>query len=186
LSALSWEGGCLWEGGCALHFPWRSGAERKALCVPDPDVLFVLFGCSVCYVGTLGWSKAFFFFPWELSVRARPLLTCDCMRTLAVQRLCDWVPQRLPFQAGFLFAEPICIVSCCFSARVGLVFIAWSKMKFRAFVERSHTYACTSTAYILKRFPSVMVSYIPRNTDQYRPKNTNSGCNSSYGGVVDP
>ena len=34
------------------------------------------------------------------------------------------------------------------------------------------------------RFPSVMVSYIPRNTDQYQPKNTNSGCNSSIHVIV--
>ena len=42
------------------------------------------------------------------------------MRAHAVRRLCDWAPQRLPFLAGFLFAEPIRIVSCCFSARAGL------------------------------------------------------------------
>ena len=54
-----------------------------------------------------------------------------------------------PFLAGFLFPEPIRIVSCCFSARMGLVFIARSKLKFRTFAERSHTYVRTSTAYTL-------------------------------------
>ena len=51
-----------------------------------------------------------------------------------------------PFLAGFLLPEPIRVVSCCFSARVGLVFIAQYKLKFRTFTERSHTYVRTSTA----------------------------------------
>jgi hypothetical protein len=99
--------------------------------------------------------------------------SCDFMRAHAVRRLCDWAPRRLPFLTGFLFAEPICIVSWCFSARVGLARqvevpgIHGKESYLRTYLYRMHT------------DQDFLLSYIPRNTYQYRPKNTNSGCNST-------
>ena len=106
LSALSWEGGCAWEGGRGLPFPWRSGAEKKALRAPDPDVLFVLFGCPTE-------QMLFSFYPvnWGSCVPAH--CSCDCMRAHAVRRLCDCMPRRLPFLACIMLFPPGWVLYFC-------------------------------------------------------------------------
>ena len=114
--------------------------------------------CSVCSV----WMFSLFyldaqlnevFFLFSLRTKRAPAhYSCDYMRANTVHRFCDWAPRRLPFLAGFLFAEPIRVLyHADFSARMRLVFITQSKLKLQAFAKRSHTYVCTSTAYMLTR-----------------------------------
>ncbi len=81
----------------------------------------------------------------------------------------------------FVRRANLCIVSCCFFCPDGSCFYRTIQVEVPGIRGKESYIRTYLTAYMLTRisFCNIMVSYIPRKTDRYQPKNTNSGCNSS-------